>query len=61
MHNFVLWIILLLSFPLVVMAGVPILRPLYRLVGERFVFTVQGTGYRNKTALIRSFNSDEHF
>lgn len=43
MHNdIVLWIVLLLSFPLVVMAAAPILRPLYRLVGKRFVFTVQG-------------------
>lgn len=41
-ENLALWVVLLLSFPLVVMAGAPILRPLYRLVGRRFVVTVQG-------------------
>jgi len=42
MHNdIVLWIVLLLSFPLVVMAVTPILSSLYRLVGKRFVFSVQ--------------------
>jgi hypothetical protein len=48
--DIVLWIVLLLSLPLVVIALAPILNPLYRLAGQRFVFKVQGIETRQLTS-----------